>query len=193
STNIDEIPPLGGMACNGQLTFTFKVVNGDGVCADTVECTSTFTIGAAEMLTVVVPADTVVTGCNTNQAVIDAFNAWKAQFTYLGGCNVSTSDLSVYGLPNSCGGTVTLPFTATDNCGQIVTDSSSFTLNPEILTVSCPADRVEPACQSQAAIDAAFADWKAQFTHTGGCGTIATDLSVINPPNTCGGTIIVNY
>src|SRR5690606_38995257 len=66
-------------------------------------------------------------------------------------------------------------------------------LNPEILTVSCPADRVEPACQSQAAIDAAFADWKAQFTHTGGCGTIATDLSVINPPNTCGGTIIVNY
>ena len=193
TTNIDEIPPLGGLVCNGQLTFTFKAVNGSDVCADTVECTSTFTIGAAEILTVVVPPKDTITGCNTSQAVIDAFNAWKAQFTYSGGCNVTTSDLSVYGLPNSCGGSVTVLYTATDNCGQIVTDSSSFTLNPEILTVSCPADRLEPACQSQAAIDAAFADWKAQFTYTGGCGTIATDLSAINPPNTCGGTIIVNY
>jgi hypothetical protein len=193
TTNIDEVPPLGDMVCNGQLTFTYIVENGTGVCADHIECTSTFTIGAAPDLDVIVPADETVQGCNTSQTVIDAFNAWKAQFTYTGGCNVTTSDLSVYALPNSCGGTVSIPYTATDDCGQTVTKTSSFTLNPDVLTVSCPADEVQPACQSQAAIDAAFAVWLAKFSFNGGCGTIANDLSVVSPPNACGGTIIVNY
>ncbi len=193
TTNIDEVPPLGNMVCNGQISFTYKVDNGTGVCAQHMECTSTFTIGAAPDLDVIVPADETVQGCNTSQTVIDAFNLWKAQFTYTGGCNVTTSDLSVYTLPNSCGGTVSIPFTATDDCGQSVTKSASFTLNPDVLTVSCPADEVQPACQSQAAIDAAFAVWLAKFSFTGGCGTVANDFSTLSPPNACGGTIIVNY
>ncbi len=193
TTNIASVPPLGGLVCNGQLTFTFIAQSGTGVCADYAECTATFTIGAASPLAVIVPADMTVEGCNTDQEIIDAFNAWKAQFTYSGGCNVSTSDISVYSVPNSCGGTVTVVYTATDECGQSVTGEADFTLNPEILTVSCPVDEVQPACQSQAAINAAFGIWKAKFTFTGGCGTVATDLSAIAPPNACGGTIVVNY
>ncbi len=193
TTNIASIPPLGDMVCNGQISFTFIATNGAGVCADTLECTSTFTIGAAPDLEVIVPPNDTVQGCNTNQAIIDAFNAWKAQFTYTGGCNVTTSDLSVYSIPSSCGGTVTIPFTATDNCGQLVTDSASFTLYPEVLTVSCPGDEVQPACQNQAAIDDAFVIWIAKFGFSGGCGTVATDLSLFSAPNACGGTTVVNY
>jgi hypothetical protein len=193
TTNIASIPPLGDMVCNGQISFTFIATNGAGVCADTLECTSTFTIGAAPDLAVIVPPNDTVQGCNTNQAIIDAFNAWKAQFSFTGGCNVTTSDLSVYAIPSSCGGTVTIPFTATDNCGQMVTDSASYTLYPEILTVSCPGDEVQPACQNQAAIDAAFAVWIAKFGFSGGCGTVATDLSLISAPSACGGITVVNY
>ena len=193
TTNIASVPTLGGLVCNGQLTFTFRAQSGTGVCADYAECTATFTIGAASPLAVIVPADLTMEGCNTDQEIIDAFNAWKAQFTYSGGCNVSTSDISVYSVPNSCGGTVTVVYTATDECGQSVTGEADFTLNPEILTVSCPVDEVQPACQSQAAINAAFGIWKAKFTFTGGCGTVATDLSAIAPPNACGGTVVVNY
>ncbi len=193
TTNIASIPPLGSLICNGQLTFTFIADNGAGGCSDHAECTSTFTIGAASPIVVNVPADLVLQGCNTNQAIIDAFNAWKGQFGYTGGCNVSTTDLSAYTIPSSCGGTVTIEYTASDECGQSETRSASFTLNPEVLTVSCPGDEVQAACQNQAAIDAAFAAWKAQFTFSGGCGTVATDLSVVSAPNACGGTVIVNY
>jgi hypothetical protein len=193
TTNIASIPPLGDLVCNGQLTFTFVVGNDSTLCTERDSCTSTFTIGAAPTLEVIVPADTVIQGCNTDQEIIDAFNAWKTQFTTTGGCNVSTSDLSIYDLPNSCGGTVTLKFTAWDNCSQAVTDSAKFTLNPDYITVNAPIDQVEAACQTQVEIDTAFAIWKAKFGFSGGCGTVGTDLSLIDAPNACGGTIVVNY
>ncbi|MEZ5104641.1 MAG: HYR domain-containing protein [Draconibacterium sp.] len=193
TTNIDSIPPLGDMVCNGSITFTFIVGNDSTLCSDHVECTSTFTIGAAPLLEVITPADTTIQGCNTSQDVIDAFNAWKARFDYTGGCNVSTSDLSVYDLPSSCGGTVTVVYTAWDNCSQAVTDSAKFTLNPEYIVINAPLDDIQPACQTQVDVDTAFAQWKAKFGFTGGCGTIGTDLSAIEAPNACGGTIVVNY
>ena len=193
TTNIDSIPPLGGMICNGSITFTFIVGNDSTLCSDHVECTSTFTIGAAPLLEVITPADTAVTGCNTDQDIIDAFNTWKAEFDYIGGCNVSTSDISVYELPSSCGGTVTVLYTVWDNCSQAVTNSASFTINPEMISVNAPLDEVQDACQTQEDIDIAFADWKSRFGFTGGCGTVGTDLSLIDAPSACGGTIVINY
>ncbi|GAB1451517.1 hypothetical protein MASR2M47_15730 [Draconibacterium sp.] len=193
TTNIASIPPLGDMVCNGQITFTFIAENGTGVCANRKECTSTFTIGAAPAITVIVPDHEIVTGCSTNQEIIDAFNLWKSKFKYVGGCQVTTSDLSVYTVPNSCGGTTTVEYTVTDNCGQSVTRSANFTINPEPLVATCPDDEVQDACQTQAEVDAAFAIWKAKFGFTGGCGTVPTDLSTIEAPDACGGTIIVNY
>ncbi len=193
TTNIDSIPPLGGLVCNGEISFTFIVGNDSTLCTDHVECTSTFTIGAAPMLEVIVPADTLVQGCNTSQDVIDAFNAWKARFDYMGGCNVSTSDLSVYDLPSSCGGTVTVVYSAWDNCSQFITDSAKFTLNPDNISVNAPLDETQPACQTQVDVDTAFADWKAKFGFSGGCGTIGTDLSTFDAPSACGGTVVINY
>lgn len=193
TTNIDSIPPLGGLICNGQITFTYIVGNDSTLCSDHVECTSTFTIGAAPLLEVITPSDTTIQGCNTSQDVIDAFNAWKARFDYVGGCAVSTSDLSVYDLPSSCGGTVTVVYTVWDNCSQAVSDSAHFTLNPDFISVNAPLDEIQAACQTQVDIDTAFADWKAKFGFSGGCGTIGTDLSSINAPDACGGTIVVNY
>jgi hypothetical protein len=193
TTNIASIPPLGDMVCNGQLTFTFIVGNDLSLCTDHVECTSTFTIGSAPMLEVIVPADTVIQGCNTSQEVIDAFNDWKTRFSHVGGCNVSSSDLSIFDLPSSCGGSVTVIYTAWDNCSQAVTDSAKFTLNPDYISVNAPMDEVQAACQTQTEIDDAFAIWKAKFGFTGGCGTVGTDLTTIDAPNACGGTIVVNY
>ena len=193
TTNIASIPPLGDLVCNGQLTFTFIVGNDSELCSDHVECTSTFTIGAAPDLEVIAPSDTVMQGCNTSQDVIDAFEAWKSQFTTIGGCNVSTSDLSIYGLPSSCGGTVTVEYSAWDNCSQAVTGSANFTLNPEFINVNAPLDEIQDACQTQFEIDSSFAVWIGKFSFTGGCGTVGTDLSIITAPNACGGTIVVNY
>ncbi|WP_347839516.1 HYR domain-containing protein [uncultured Draconibacterium sp.] len=195
TTNIDSIPPLGGLVCNGSISFTFIVGNDSTLCSAKDSCTSTFTIGAAPMLSVVTPADTVVNGCNTDSVVITLFNDWKSRFDFTGGCvgYVQTSDISVYELPSSCGGTVTVHYSAWDNCSQLVTDSATFTLNPEVISISAPFDEVQPACQTQAEIDSAFADWKSRFSFSGGCGTVGTDLAAIDAPSACGGTIVVNF
>jgi len=195
TTNIDSIPELGGLICNGSITFTFIVGNDSTLCSAKDSCTSTFTIGAPPTINIITPPDTVVTGCNTDSVVIATFNSWKAQFDYTGGCAgyVSESDISVYDLPSSCGGTVTVKYSVWDDCSQLVTDSAKFTLNPELISVNAPLDDVQDACQTQVEIDTAFAEWKSRFGYTGGCGTVGTDLSTITAPNACGGTIIVNY
>ncbi|MGE0019769.1 MAG: HYR domain-containing protein [Draconibacterium sp.] len=194
-TNIDSIPELGGLICNGSITFTFIVGNDSTLCSVKDSCTSTFTIGAPPAINIVTPPDTVVTGCNTDSTIIAVFDAWKARFDYTGGCAgyVSESDISVYGVPSSCGGSVTVLYSVWDDCSNLVTDSATFTLNPELISVNAPLNEVQAACQTQAAIDSSFAEWKSRFGFSGGCGTIGTDLSLIDAPNACGGTIVVNF
>jgi hypothetical protein len=193
TTNIASVPDLPAFLCNGTLTFTFTADNGSGVCADHASCTSTFTIGSAPPLVISSPGNQTISGCISDPAVMTAFNNWKAGFTYTGGCNPTATDLSIYTAPHACGTSLLVVYEVTDECGQSQSVTATFTVNPAPLSVTCPLNSIQAACQTQAAIDAAFAAWKSQFGYSGGCGVTAADLSGYFAPSACGGIIIINY
>jgi hypothetical protein len=62
------------------------------------------------------------------------------------------------------------------------------------LTVSCPGDMTMGNCMTQAAINTAFNNWKAQFMVTSpGCNPTVTDLNQFNAPSACGGSVTINF
>ncbi|WP_346861882.1 HYR domain-containing protein [uncultured Draconibacterium sp.] len=192
TTNIDSIPPLGDLLCDGQLSFTFIATSGGDVCYQTDTCTSTFTIGGADNLVVSCPPDTTVIGCSAAE-VQNIFDAWIDSFTYTGGCNVSASDLTIYTPPVTCGGTLRVDFVVSDECGQADSCSAEFTVEAPPLSIQVPKDTLLDACSNQLDVDIAFASWISGFGHTGGCNVLVTDTSLFFPPDICGGEIIVNY
>ncbi|MCF6356171.1 MAG: HYR domain-containing protein, partial [Draconibacterium sp.] len=192
TTNIDEVPLLGDMVCNGQLTFTYIAINGSGVCADTAECTQTFTIGTPDVLAVSCPSDTTVEGCTAADVQV-AFNAWIALFGYTGGCNATATDLSFYSPPATCGSALTVNYVASDECGDADSCSATFSVVAPTLTATAPSDNVQPACQVQADVDVAFNTWIAQFGYAGGCAVSETNLSSFTAPDVCGGTVVISY
>ena len=191
-TNIDEIPPLNNMVCNGQLSFTFIAINGEGVCADTAECTQTFTIGTSDALVLSCPGDTIIEGC-TAADVQDAFDGWIALFSHTGGCNTTETDLSFYTPPATCGSELTVNYIVSDECGEKDSCSATFRVEAPVLFATAPSDNTQPSCQTQAEVDLAFANWLALFGSTGGCNATGTDLSAYAPPDVCGGSVVINY
>ncbi|MCB9298755.1 MAG: SprB repeat-containing protein [Lewinellaceae bacterium] len=55
--NIVDVPALGDLTCGGQLSFTYEATSGPAGCQDVQSCTATFTVAAADDLTVDCPAD----------------------------------------------------------------------------------------------------------------------------------------
>ncbi|MCB0599427.1 MAG: hypothetical protein KDD28_35485, partial [Phaeodactylibacter sp.] len=133
-----------------------------------------------------------ISECLTQMEVDNAFAAWIGQFSATGGCNPQGSDLSQYVAPEFCGGSVTVDFTATDDCGRMDDCSATFTVSSG-LAVSCPLDRNVNSCTSQDEVDIAFANWIGQFITTGGCDPQSTDLSQYTAPSLCGGSVKVIY
>ena len=80
------------------------------------------------------------------------------------------------GAPSACGGTTTVTFTYTSTCGVPITSCHGKFQCGAITTnfLSCPINTTEMACQSQPAIDGAFASWLATATATGGCDGVLT-------------------
>ncbi|MFC4818566.1 hypothetical protein, partial [Flavobacterium sp. GCM10023249] len=127
------------------------------------------------------PGNSSTSQCDyADQAAVDvAFAAWLAQFQTLnngcGGTAQFTGDPRI--APSLCnGGTVNVTYSIADSC----TDDSvtaSFTLNSEAdVDVAGPGNSSTSQCDyaDQAAVDAAFAAWLAQFqTLNDGCSAVA--------------------
>ncbi len=181
-------------ACTGgTVTIQYEITD---QCGHIETCTSTFSVLAAPTLTVSCPDNVTLGTCSTQNLIDYAFQHWLNSFGYVGGCNVSVTDLSNYTAPNRCtGDTITITYIASDACGQADTCTATFSVEAApILTVSCPGDVNLASCTTQADIDAQFADWLGSFGYTGGCETQATDLSSYVAPNRCtGDTITITY
>ncbi|MCF8365762.1 MAG: T9SS type A sorting domain-containing protein [Bacteroidales bacterium] len=177
--------------CGGNLTIYFEVTD---IYNQYAGCSSTFTIDSVPPLSVSCPLSTEMSACLTQAEIESAFENWLGQFTYNGGCNTEASDLGNYSAPNFCGGTLEILYQATDACGQSAECTSTFTVlaAPE-LTVNCPMNMEIASCTDQATIDPDFENWLTQFTHEGGCNTVATNLSNFTAPNFCGGTVEITY
>ncbi len=137
------------------------------------------------------PAPGFTGACQSQAAVNAAFNAWLATATASGGCNgVLTNDGMA---PPSCGGTASVTFTYTSTCAPFITTClSTFTVaSPPTVVLNCPAPGFIGACNSQAAVDAAFNAWLTSASASGGCNGVLTNNGVAPPA--CGGTASVTF
>jgi hypothetical protein len=136
----------------------------------------------------------------TSQSGVNAaFAAWVTEImddiVVTGGCDpVVTNNSLAQTVPTWCtGGSATVTFTVTDQC-ESWSRTAVWTLEAApVLTVSCPAPNTQAACQTQAAVDAAFQSWLSGFSNSGGCSPTATNLSTFQAPDACGGSVSITY
>ncbi|WP_284651199.1 hypothetical protein, partial [Flavobacterium terrisoli] len=149
----------------------------------------------------VIPVIPIVINCPQNSttsacayadqaALVTAFNNWVAGFTATGGNGtLVTSGLQNLSPPNLCaGGSVTVNFSASDDCGKQASCSATFTITAApAVQVTQPANSTTSACAyaDQAAVNAAFATWLGGFTVSGGCNPQGS-YGEVSAPNACG-------
>ena len=188
--------PVAPNYCGGSVDVTYTVTD---KCFEGGSVTRTFVIIPAPAVVVNSPSNTTnPSSTYANQAAADAaFAAWLAEFSVEGGCAPEGS----YGEPTApyyCGGSVDVTYTVTDKCYVTTTVTRTFTITPGApVVVNTPETTSSNACiyADQAAADAAFAAWLAQFTVSGGLNPAAGSFGEGTPsaPAYCGGETTVTY
>ncbi|HNI79798.1 MAG TPA: T9SS type A sorting domain-containing protein [Saprospiraceae bacterium] len=176
-------------ACGGSATVTFTVTSD---CEPVKTCTAIFTVTAAPAVNMTCPGNVTEAACQTQSSIDSKFATWKNTASFTGGCNgVLTNSGGT--APSFCGGVTTITFTVTSDCEAPKTCTASFTVTPApLVTLTCPTNTTEAACQTQATIDTKFAAWKNTATFSGGCNS-AISNSGGTAPLACGGTTSVTY
>ena len=190
--NFISAPPTEVNFCSGaDITLTFKASD---ACTD-ASITRTFKVTKADQVAVAGPSSMLKTSCDyKDQAEVDAaFNTWLEEFKTVNvGCNASAvMNPSSPIAPILCeGGSVTVSYSIEDNCNQ---DSVSATFSidaPTTIVISSPSDLIVKCDQDKEAL---FAQWKAEFSYTGGCdNAVVTDLTQFTMPE-AGVPLVVEY
>src|SRR5207249_5281970 len=91
----------------------------------------------------------------------------------------------------NCNRTVTVTFTATDNCGKTATATKDFLVNDTTApTITVPPTALSMECFSAATVSA----WTATASATDNCGGSATlTPSYTPPPDNCNRTVTVTF
>ena len=129
----------------------------------------------------------------TRAIASSAVEAWKEGVTFGGGCTPEL-EVSDEDAPRACeGGSVTVTFTASDDCEEI-SETATFNVTPApAVTLTAPADETVDGCLDQAAIDAAFAAWIEGVSFGGGCDP-QLEVSEDAAPRACeGGSTTVTF
>src|SRR5690625_2899138 len=135
-------------------------------------------------------------GFASQQEIDAAFAEWLEGFGHnSGGCDPIESGLEDLIAPDVCmGDTVYVTYTVTDDCGQEVSCTSSFGVErSQELVIYCPEDVTLDACARQADIDAAFDEWIAQFTFSGGCHVESAFAEDYTAPEQCSGESVTVF
>ncbi|WP_139225584.1 beta strand repeat-containing protein, partial [Flavobacterium succinicans] len=178
TSTLSAIPSTCGGPVTESWTFTDQL-------GRTISKTRTITVSPAALPTMTAPADiTVACGALPAPSTLSFSNGLT------GGCEISgTSNASTFSTtPNSCGGTVTETWTATDTCGRALASvSRTITVSPAALsTMTAPAD-ITVAC------GALPAPSTISYSNglTGGCEISGTSnaSTFSTTPNSCGGTV----
>ncbi|MCB9298749.1 MAG: hypothetical protein H6559_37370 [Lewinellaceae bacterium] len=145
-------------------------------------CGATFTVAAAEDLTVDCPRPHAAT-CSSAADILVAYNAWVAGFSFDGGCDVTDNSASIPALGDlTCGGTAQLRLHRHLRSTAARTWLPAAPLSPwarRRLTVDCPADPLLPMLQRRRHTGSTTPGWYG-FSFDGGCDV--TDNSASIPP-----------
>ncbi len=176
-------------ACGGDVTVVFTASSD---CEADVTGSATFTVTDASAVVLTPPADMTVGECMTQADIDMAFASWISGASSSGGCNVMISD-DGSSAPDSCGGDVTVVFTASSDCEADVTGSATFTVtDASAVVLTPPADMTVGECMTQADIDMAFASWISGASSSGGCNVMISDDGS-SAPDSCGGDVTVVF
>ncbi|MCB0692294.1 MAG: T9SS type A sorting domain-containing protein, partial [Saprospiraceae bacterium] len=162
-------------------------------CDHSDACSATFTVGTADELIAICPADGFIEACHTQTEVNAAFSDWLAGFDYTGGCTVVEVGLNV-SAPDYCGGSITVNYSVSDQCDH--SDACSATFNvaeSSPVEISNPGNFSVESCLTDQDIAVEFNLWLAQFGVSGGCNTIGNFDMEYEAPNRCGGSVDVTY
>ncbi|MGB5024661.1 MAG: HYR domain-containing protein [Saprospiraceae bacterium] len=176
-------------ACGGSTTVTFTVTSD---CESAKTCSAIFTVTNAPQVILTCPDNQTEAACQTTAQINQKFAAWLATASVTGGCNSVLSNNN-NGAPSACGGSVTVTFTVTSDCQSTVTCTSVFTVTTApAVSMSCPVNVTEAACQTQASINQKFSDWLATLSVSGGCNTNVSNNNN-GAPAACGGSKTVIF
>ncbi len=185
-TNNSSGPPP---ACGGIRNITFTVTSS---CQTPVTCTRSFMVTFAPLVNLTCPDDVTEAACQTQAEIDTKYAVWLASASAMGGCNAIFTNNST-GAPNACGGASTVTFTVSSDCEPDAVCSATFTVTAApVVNLTCPANVMEAACQTQAEIDTKYTAWLATATASGGCNAVFTNNST-GAPNACGGASTVTF
>ncbi|MCC6816753.1 MAG: hypothetical protein IT267_10100, partial [Saprospiraceae bacterium] len=175
--------------CGGSETVTFTVTSD---CEPIVNCSATFTVDNAPAVNLNCPLNIIESICQSQADINTKFNNWKNTASYTGGCGgVLTNSGGV--APNHCGGSTTVTFTVSSDCEAPKTCSATYEVSPApSVSLTCPTNATEAACQSQTDINNKFNTWKNTASFTGGCNGNLTN-SGGTAPDKCGGATTVTF
>ena len=167
-------------------SYTVIAYNSDG--CPTAPATGTVTVTPSIPIVINCPPVVSKSACDyADQAALNtAFNLWVSGFTASGGNGaLVTSGLSNLTAPNLCaGGSVTVNFSATDDCGKQNSCSATFSITKgDSVTVAGPLSVDKAVCDytNQAGLTAAYNAWLAEFKVTN-AGCNATGAFLTTPP-----------
>jgi hypothetical protein len=176
--------------CGGVASVTFTVTSD---CEPNKVCTATFTVTPAPVVVLNCPVNQTEVACQTQSAIDAKFNTWLGTASFSGGCNGMLSNDNTGPNPDHCGGSKSVTFTVTSDCEPVKTCTASFTVLSSPVTLNCPINQTEAACQTQAQIDTKFNAWLGTANFTGGCNaTLSNDNSGPNP-SFCGGSKSITF
>lgn len=140
------------------------------------------------------PPETTTNACLTQDAINSAFNAWLNSFSFSGGTNSVSVRSSLNPTPPArCGGSTQVTWTVTDDCGQSQFCTRTFAVPaPPSVVLTCPTSTTTAACQTQTAVNNAYAAWLATASASGGCNGNLSNNSTGAPP-ACGGSKTVTF
>jgi hypothetical protein len=122
-----------------------------------------------------------------------AVETWLASAAAADACGdvIVTHDLAE--MPGTCGVSITVTWTATDECDNAATTSATLSVAanaPPVFTTT-PAD-LALECGDPGNDDAVQA-WLASAVATGGCGNVTLDNDFVGMPDNCGGSVTVTW
>ncbi len=161
-------------ACGGTRTVTFTYTS---TCAPFITtCMADFTVAAPPAFMLTCPTSTTAAACQTQAAVNAQFAAWLATASGTGGCNGALTNNNT-GAPPACGGTTTVTFNYTTDCGSASCQATFTVASSAAPVLICPTPTTASACLTQAQMNTAYANWLASATVSGGCtgGTVTNN------------------
>ncbi|MBK8054554.1 MAG: T9SS type A sorting domain-containing protein [Saprospiraceae bacterium] len=178
-------------ACGGSTTVTFTYTS---TCVPTTTtCQATFIVASAPPVVLSCPTNTTSAACRTQAAVNTAFATWLASASASGGCNGVLTNNNT-GAPSACGGSTTVTFTYTSTCVPTTTtcQATFIVASAPPVVLTCPYNTTYAACQTQAAVNTAFATWLASASASGGCNGVLTNNNT-GAPSAAGGSTTVTF